>query len=75
MATSSGPGAGSWDSSTRTNMLSPWVWNYLTLVYQIDLSVTRLLWVGKERTIESFQGRKTRNPIGMNSKRRSASWS
>ena len=30
--------------------------NYLTLVYQIDLSVTRLLWVGKERTIESFQG-------------------
>jgi transposase len=29
---------------------------YLTLVYQIDLNVTRLLWVGKERTIESFQG-------------------
>jgi len=29
---------------------------YLTLVYQIDLGVTRLLWVGKERTIESFQG-------------------
>jgi len=29
---------------------------YLTLVYQIDLRVTRLLWVGKERTIESFQG-------------------
>jgi transposase len=28
---------------------------YLTLVYQID-SVTRLLWVGKERTIKSFQG-------------------
>ena len=28
----------------------------LTLVYQIDLGVTRLLWVGKERTIESFQG-------------------
>src|ERR1022692_3356220 len=27
---------------------------YLTLVYQIDLGVTRLLWVGKERTIESF---------------------
>jgi transposase len=27
---------------------------YLTLVYQIDLDVTRLLWVGKERTIESF---------------------
>jgi hypothetical protein len=26
---------------------------YLTLVYQIDLGVTRLLWVGKERTIES----------------------
>src|SRR5207248_9390952 len=26
------------------------------LVYQIDLGVTRLLWVGKERTIESFQG-------------------
>jgi transposase len=29
---------------------------YLTLVYQLDLGVTRLLWVGKERTIESFQG-------------------
>jgi transposase len=29
---------------------------YLTLVYQIDLDVTRLLWVGKERTIASFQG-------------------
>ncbi len=28
---------------------------YLTLVYQID-TVTRLLWVGKERTVESFQG-------------------
>ena len=26
----------------------------LTLVYQIDLDVTRLLWVGRERTIESF---------------------
>src|SRR6202142_2254652 len=29
---------------------------YLTLVYQIDLDVTRLLWIGKERTIESFRG-------------------
>ena len=29
---------------------------YLTLVYQIGLGVTRLLWVGRERTIESFQG-------------------
>jgi transposase len=29
---------------------------YLTLVYQIDLGVTRLLWVGRERTIGSFQG-------------------
>src|SRR3954447_12055490 len=29
---------------------------YLTLVYQIDLGITRLLWVGKERTIESFEG-------------------
>jgi transposase len=29
---------------------------YLALVYQIDLGVTRLLWIGKERTIESFQG-------------------
>ena len=29
---------------------------YLTLVYQIDQGLTRLLWVGKERTIESFQG-------------------
>jgi transposase len=35
---------------------------YLTLVYQIDLDVTRLLWVGKERTIESFRGFFT--PIG-----------
>ena len=29
---------------------------YLTLVYQIDHGFTRLLWVGKERTIQSFQG-------------------
>jgi transposase len=29
---------------------------YLTLVYQIDPGITRLLWVGRERTIESFQG-------------------
>jgi hypothetical protein len=29
---------------------------YLTLVYQIDLDVTRLLWVGRERTIESLRG-------------------
>ena len=29
---------------------------YLTLVYQIDQDCTRLLWIGKERTIESFQG-------------------
>ncbi len=29
---------------------------YLTLVYQIYLGITRLLWVDKERTIESFQG-------------------
>ncbi len=29
---------------------------YLTLVYQIDPDHTRLLWVGRERTIESFQG-------------------
>ena len=29
---------------------------YLTLVYRIDLDVTRLLWVGRERTIESFRG-------------------
>src|SRR6202047_911094 len=28
---------------------------YLTLVYQIDLDVTRLLWVDRERTIESFR--------------------
>ena len=28
---------------------------YLTLVYQIDQGITRLLWIGKERTIESFQ--------------------
>jgi len=29
---------------------------YLTLVYQIDQDLTRLLWVGRERTLESFQG-------------------
>jgi transposase len=29
---------------------------YLTLVYQIDQGLIRLLWVGRERTIESFQG-------------------
>jgi len=29
---------------------------YLTLVYQIDLGINRLLWVGRERTIESFRG-------------------
>jgi len=29
---------------------------YLTLVYQIDQGITRLLWVGKERTLEFFQG-------------------
>jgi transposase len=29
---------------------------YLTLVYQIDAGFTRLLWVGKERTIASFEG-------------------
>jgi transposase len=28
---------------------------YLTLVYQIDVGLTRLLWVGKERTVASFQ--------------------
>jgi transposase len=27
---------------------------YLTLVYQIEVGCTRLLWIGKERTIESF---------------------
>jgi transposase len=27
---------------------------YLTLVYQIEQECTRLLWVGKERTVESF---------------------
>ena len=29
---------------------------YLTLFYEMDLDVTRLLWVGRERTIESFRG-------------------
>ena len=29
---------------------------YLTLVYQIDTGLTRLLWVGKERTVETFEG-------------------
>jgi transposase len=29
---------------------------YLTLVYQIDSGSTRLLWIGQERTVETFQG-------------------
>lgn len=29
--------------------------HYLTLVYQIEAGCVRLLWVGKERTLESFQ--------------------
>ena len=29
---------------------------YLTLVYQIDAQLTRLLWVGQERTIETLEG-------------------
>ena len=29
---------------------------YLTLVYQIDAQCTRLLWVGKERTVKTFEG-------------------
>jgi transposase len=29
---------------------------YLTLVYQIDAHLTRLLWLGKERTVETFAG-------------------
>jgi len=28
---------------------------YLTLVYQIDLGCTRLLWIGKERTVRTFR--------------------
>jgi len=28
---------------------------YLTLVYQIDSGLTRLLWIGQERTVQSFQ--------------------
>jgi len=28
---------------------------YLTLVYQIDVGCTRLLWIGKERTVETFE--------------------
>jgi len=28
---------------------------YLTLVYQIDLDCTRLLWIGKERTVRTFR--------------------
>jgi transposase len=43
--------------------------NYLTLVYQIEQGCTRLLWVGKERTVESFEqffeliGKKTADGI------------
>ena len=29
--------------------------SYLTLVYQIDLGCTRLLWIGKERTVKTFR--------------------
>jgi transposase len=29
---------------------------YLTLVYQIEVGMVRLLWVGKERTISTFRG-------------------
>ena len=29
---------------------------YLTLVYQIDAQCTRLLWIGKERTVQTFEG-------------------
>ena len=29
---------------------------YLTLVYQIEAGLVRLLWVGKERTMKSFRG-------------------
>ncbi len=29
---------------------------YLTLVYQIDAHLTRLLWIGKERTVATFEG-------------------
>jgi len=29
---------------------------YLTLVYQIDAHCTRLLWVGRERTVKTFEG-------------------
>jgi transposase len=35
------------------------VWSghkYLTVVYQIDQGARRLLWVGKERTVQSFRG-------------------
>ncbi len=28
---------------------------YLTLVYQIDQHCTRLLWIGRERTVASFE--------------------
>jgi transposase len=28
---------------------------YLTLVYQIDLGCTRLLWIGQERTVKTFR--------------------
>jgi len=29
---------------------------YLTLVYQIDARCTRLLWIGRERTVKTFEG-------------------
>jgi transposase len=35
---------------------TPKVINTCRLVYQIDPGLTRLVWVGKERTLESFQG-------------------
>ena len=29
---------------------------YLTLVYQIEAGMVRLLWVGRERTVKTFEG-------------------
>ena len=48
----------SWDPSSRLAWMkfnTPRDIKYLTLVYQID-DLTRLLWVGKERTVDTFEG-------------------
>src|SRR4029079_18959110 len=46
---------------------------YLTLVYQIDLGCTRLLWAGKEWTVKTFKGFFTMIGLKVSAKRSSSS--